>query len=235
LPEVYTELAAVSRRLEAEFRDMQEFEFTVHDGTLHILQTRAGKRMPWAAVRIAVDHVDEGLISESAALDRLSTIDLEHVERLRVVRSDATRVLSRAVSAGMGVAVGEIALDATRAQEVGAAGRAAILVRDNTATEDIAGIAAAAGIVTATGGRTSHAAVVARQLNKVCLVGCDTLIVDLERRRCSFGGEWFAEGATVSIDGHAGEVLAGAVQVEIERPVEDLRRIATWRGVAKAA
>ena len=236
LPEVHAELVSVSQRLESEFHDMQEFEFTVQDGRLHILQTRAGKRMPWAAVRIAVDQVEEGLISEPVGLDRLAMIDLERVERLRVVRSEMTRVLSRAVSAGIGVAVGEIALDASRAQEVAVAGRAAILVRDNTSTEDISGIAAAAGIVTATGGRTSHAAVVARQLNKVCLVGCDTLIVDLERRRCSLGGEWLAEGAVISIDGHAGEVLAGAVQVEVEKPPLDyLRRIAAWRAVAKAA
>jgi len=235
LPEVAAELVAISRRLEAEFRDMQEFEFTVQDGKLHVLQTRGGKRMPWAAVTIVVDQVEEGLITETAALDRLATIDLERVERLRVVRSDETRVLSRAVSAGIGVAVGEIALDASRAQDVAAAGRMAILVRENTSTEDISGIAAAAGLVTAAGGRTSHAAVVARQLDKVCLVGCETLIVDLERRRCSFGGEWLTEGTIISIDGHSGEVLAGAVQVELERPVDDLRKIAAWRAVAKAA
>jgi pyruvate,orthophosphate dikinase len=235
LPHVHTELYGVADHLEREFRDMQEFEFTVQDGKLYLLQTRTGKRTPWAAVRIAVDQVEEGLQSEQDALDRLATIDLARVERLRVVRSGATRVLGRALSAGAGVAVGEIALDADRAQAVAAAGRAAILVRENTETEDIAGIAAAAGILTASGGRTSHAAVVARQLDKVCLVGCDALVLDPEHRRCSLGGEWLAEGALVSLDGHAGEVLAGAVEVEVEKPVEYLRRIADWRVVAQAA
>jgi len=235
LPQVHAELRTVADHLEREFRDMQEFEFTVQDGRLFLLQARSGKRTPWAAVRIAVDQVDEGLITEADALERLATVDLARVERRRVVRSDATRVLGRAVSAGAGVAAGEIALDADRAQEVAAAGRAAILVRENTATDDIAGIAAAAGILTASGGRTSHAAVVARQLDKVCLVGCQALAFDLGHRRCSLGGEWLAEGTIISLDGHAGEVLAGTVEVEIEKPVESLRRIADWRVVARAA
>lgn len=225
LPQVQAEIVRIAGRLETEFRDMQEFEFTVQDSRLFVLQTRTGKRMPWAALRIAVDLVDEDRISESDALERLSGIDLERIARLKVVHGKSTRVLCRAVPAGIGVAVGEIALDAARACAVAGAGRSAILVRDTTSTEDIAGIAAAAGILTATGGRTSHAAVVARQLDKVCLVGCEALTVDAGSSRCAIGGEWFAEGDIISLDGHAGEVLAGAVAVEIERPIELLARI----------
>ncbi|MGZ5081610.1 MAG: PEP-utilizing enzyme, partial [Usitatibacter sp.] len=109
-----------------------------------------------------------------------------------------------------------------------ALGRSVILVRASPATEDIAGIAAAAGILTATGGRTSHAAVVARQLDKVCLVGCEALAVQADGR-CTIAGETFREGDVLSLDGHTGDVIAGAVQVEVERPVADLERLARWR------
>jgi pyruvate,orthophosphate dikinase len=235
LPQVHAHLRGIGERLEREFGDLQEFEFTVQEGQLYLLQTRTGKRTPWAAVRVAVEQVDEGLVGADAALDRLKGIDLDRVERTRLMRGGATRVLGHAVPAGGGVAVGEIAFDVERARNIVAAGRAAILVRENMATEDIAGIAMAAGILTASGGRTSHAAVVARQLDKVCLVGCTGLVVDLEHRRCTLGGERLDEGAVISLDGHAGQVLAGAVDVEIERPVEYLRRITRWRGVAQGA
>ncbi len=139
LPQVQAEIVKVAGRLEAEFRDMQEFEFTVQDGRLFVLQTRTGKRMPWAALRIAVDLVDADRISESDALDRLAEIDLDRIARLKVVRENSTRVLCRAVPAGIGVAVGEIALDSARALEVAAAGRSAILVRDTTSTDPIPG------------------------------------------------------------------------------------------------
>jgi pyruvate,orthophosphate dikinase len=138
-------------------------------------------------------------------------------------------VLCRAVVANMGVAVGEIVFDAAKAAQAAASGRRVILVRGAPATEDIAGIAAAAGILTATGGRTSHAAVVARQLDKVCLVGCEALAVDEAAGRCTIAGETFREGDVLSLDGHSGEVIAGEVQVEIERPTADLARLAEWR------
>ena len=128
LPQAYTEIVNVAGRLEAEFRDMQEFEFTIQDGRLFILQTRTGKRMPWAALRIAVDMVDEDRVSEAEALEHLHGIDLERIARRKVVHGDSARVLCRATPAGLGVAIGEIALDAERAATVAAAGRSAILV-----------------------------------------------------------------------------------------------------------
>jgi pyruvate,orthophosphate dikinase len=234
LPQVHAEIAGVARRLEAEFRDMQEFEFTVQDGRLFVLQTRTGKRMPWSALRIAVDMVAEGCIGRDEALERLKAVDLEGIKRLKVSRGNNVRVLCRAVSAGIGVATGEIVLDSEGASAVAAAGRSAILVRELTSTDDIAGIAAAAGILTATGGRTSHAAVVARQLDKVCIVGCDALSVDLDHRRCSIAGHSLAEGEVITLDGHSGDVLSGVVTVEAERPVDLLGQVAAWRQVVAA-
>jgi pyruvate,orthophosphate dikinase len=228
LPEVMAEIVRIAAQLEREFGDMQEFEFTVEDGRFHILQTRDGKRTSWAALRIATDQVDEGLLDPDAARKHLKDVDLGRVGRLRVVPSPSARVLCRAVAASIGVAVGNIVFDPARASALARDGRSVILVRGSTATEDVAGIAAAAGILTAAGGRTSHAAVVARQLDKVCLVGCDALVVDAEGRRCTIAGETFAEGEVISLDGHSGEVLAGEVKVEFERPVEALAKLAAW-------
>jgi pyruvate,orthophosphate dikinase len=232
LPDIHEEILKVAERLEKEFRDMQEFEFTVQDGRLYVLQTRGGKRTPWAALAIAVDQIGEGLCSPDEALARLDGLDLATIERARIVADGATRPVCRAQSASLGVAVGEIALDSARAQQVAGAGRPAILVRTTTSTEDIAGIAAATGILTATGGRTSHAAVVARQLDKVCLVGCEALSVDLARRRCALAGEWLSEGDVLSLDGQTGDVYAGRVEVTLEKPVAWLEAIAGWRAQA---
>ena len=228
LPGVKAEIVRVAAQLEREFRDMQEFEFTVEDGRFHILQTRAGKRTSWAALRIATDQVDEGLLDPAAALARLAGVDIDRVGRMRVIPSPSARVLCRAIAASIGVAVGNIVFDPARATELAQDGRSVILVRSSTETEDIAGIAAAMGILTATGGRTSHAAVVARQLDKVCLVGCDALVVDAKGHNCTIAGETFAEGEVISLDGHSGEVLAGEVKVEFERPVEALAKLAMW-------
>jgi pyruvate,orthophosphate dikinase len=235
LPQSHHEILKVARLLEQEFRDMQEFEFTIQDGELFVLQTRSGKSTSWAALRIAVEQADEGLIGIKEALERAATLDLDRIGRTRIARASGTRLLCKAVPAGIGVALGEIVLDPARVAEVAAAGRPVILVRENTATEDIIGIAAAAGILTAAGGRTSHAAVVARQLNKVCLVGCNALTVDLANRRCSIAGEWFCEGDPLCLDGLSGEVLVGAAQIETELPVEYLARLAQWREIADTA
>ena len=229
LPQAHQEILKVGHLLEHEFCDMQEFEFTIQDGELFVLQTRSGKRTSWAALRIVVEQTEEGFISVKEALKRAASLDLDRIERTHIGHASGTRLLCKAVPAGIGVAVGEIVLDPARVAKVVAAGRPAILVRENTSTADIAGIAAAVGILTAAGGRTSHAAVVARQLNKVCLVGCDALTVDLANRRCSIAGQWFGEGDPLCLDGLSGEVLVGVAQVETERPVEYLAKLAQWR------
>lgn len=228
LPSVYQDILKVARALESEFRDMQEFEFTVQNSKLYMLQARPGKRTPWAALRIGVDMVEEGLIDVPTALARLKGLDLQRIERSRVVAADAVPALSRAVGAGVGVAIGEIALDSERAAEIARSGRAVILVRPTISTGDIGGIAVSAGVLTATGGRTSHAAVVARQLNKVCVVGCEGLTVDLTHRRCALAGRWLSEGDTLSLDGESGDIFAGAVRVVIDKPTDYLARVARW-------
>ncbi len=228
LPGVHADLNRIKSVLEREFRDMQDFEFTVESGQLYLLQVRRGKRTPWAALKIAADLVDEELIDEGEALERLEAIDLDHIERVRLV-GQVDAPLAVATPAGTGVAVGAIALDPMRAAELAAAGTPVILVRADIDTADVAGFAAADGILTAAGGRTSHAAVVARQLGKVCLVGCAALSVDPASRCCRIGGRDFREGDALSLDGDRGHVYAGRMPVTRERPTALLERVAGWR------
>jgi pyruvate,orthophosphate dikinase len=170
------------------------------------------------------------MIEPREALTRLSTYDLDSIEQRRLRRDNGATVLCRATPASVGVASGAIAFDSKRAESLAAAGQRAILVRADTSTQDIAGIAAAQGILTAVGGRTSHAAVVARQLNKVCLVGCSALSIDLKARRLSLAGRDLVEGDVLTLDANTGDIYAGEVQVEIEKPVEYLREVAAWGG-----
>jgi pyruvate,orthophosphate dikinase len=229
LPEIDAEIAHVAALLEREFRDAQEFEFTVQDGKLYLLQTRTAKRTPFAAVRMAIDQVAQGLLSPDEALARLEHVDLERVETTRIVADASEAPLAKGIPASLGVATGAIALDSAMAERMQAEGRRSVLVRDTVATDDIAGIAAAAAIVTGAGGRTSHAAVVARQLGKVCVVGCESLTVDLAKRRCAFGGAGFAEGDVISVAGDTGDIYAGPVRVVTEKPATWLAEIRSWR------
>jgi pyruvate,orthophosphate dikinase len=233
LPDNAEELSRVARTLEGEFRDMQEFEFTIQDGRLYLLQTRTAKRTAWAALRNAIDLVEEGLIDPSTALQRLATLDLDRIERSEVHAEAAP--LARGVPAGLGVVTGRIALDAAAARRLKSAGHHVILVRDHPSTDDIAGIAAADGLLCASGGRTSHAAVVARQLDKACVVGCAALAIDTARRRCCIGATALSEGEVVSLDGASGEIYAGAVKVERIVPSDDLQKVEAWREAAAVA
>jgi pyruvate,orthophosphate dikinase len=233
LPDAAEELVRVAQVLEREFRDVQEFEFTLQDGRLYLLQTRTAKRTAWATLRSTVDLVDEGLIDPSIALQRLAGIELDRLEQLRVDTMAAP--LAQGVPAGIGVASGAIALDAAAARRLKAGGAQVLLVRDHPSTEDIAGIAIADGLLTASGGRTSHAAVVARQLDKVCVVGCEALSIDASRRRCRLGDLELAEGDAISLDGGSGAVYAGNVPVVREAPQALLQRVAAWRAAAAGA
>ena len=223
LPEIWAQLQSTGKTLESIFRDAQDFEFTLQNGTLYLLQSRAAKRTPCAALRIAVDLVEEGLLQPTEALSLLAGIDLASVARTRLAEPIAhTKV------GGMGVAAGAIALDDEAAERMTKAGLSVILVRRETSTADIAGIATAQGILTAFGGRTSHAAVVARQLGKVCLVGCQDLQIDPDRRTCTIGGRTLNEGDSISLDGNDGSIYAGALAVMEERPEQELAKIASW-------
>jgi len=227
-PEVHQRLDDFCRVLEAEFRDAQEFEFTVQNGELFLLQSRTAKRTPWAALRIAVDHVREGLVSTDEARERLAGLDLQSIRRAHVSDGDAASAICQAQPVSMGVASGPIALDVQAATRIAGEGRRPVLIRRDTSTEDLAGVIVAAGLLTGSGGRTSHAAVIARELGKPCVVGAAELDIDLVQRRVRIGDREFAEGDEISIDGESGRVFAGTVRSEEERPTAELATVASW-------
>jgi pyruvate, orthophosphate dikinase len=231
LPEVWHELSEVAEQLEHAFGDMQDFEFTVQDGRLFMLQTRSGKRTPQAAARIALDLLDEGLIGPRLARERTAGLDRQALAQPRVVAAGATAPtpLGRAATASSGVAVGEIALDEARAVARHEAGVEVVLVRRDAETRDIAALESAAGLLTQRGARTSHAAVVARQLGKVCLVGCSELQIDEAARAVHLGETTLREGELITLDGNAGVFYAGAARVEMHFPEELLDRLEALR------
>lgn len=229
MPAVWQQIARVASQLEAEFGDMQDFEFTVSHDRLYLLQTRAGKRTPWAALRIAVEQVQAGLLTPEQGLNHLAGIDLERLVRTTLVADDGAAAIATAQSASVGVASGPVAFDVTVARRFAASGKPPILVRNDVDTDDVAGIAIAAGLLTASGGRTAHAAVVARQLDKVCLVGCTDLRLDAAGRSATIGGRNLAEGEIVTLDANEGRVFFGTPRSVVERPDALLAVVASWR------
>jgi pyruvate,orthophosphate dikinase len=227
LPHIAGELHEVMTRLEHTFGDVQDVEFTVEDGKLWILQTRAAKRTPRAALRIATDLVREGLIGADEALHRIDGIDLDALTETRFA-GDRAAVLTGTGASG-GVAVGRAAFTTAAAQRLAAAGDPVILMRPDTSTADVAGFAAAAGIVTATGARTAHASLVARQLGKPCVVGCTGLAIDEAAGRAVLAEITLAEGDWVSIDGASGSVYPGQCEILTSRPDAELAEVARWR------
>jgi pyruvate,orthophosphate dikinase len=232
LPGVYREIQIMRGRLESEFKDMQDFEFTVQEGKLFMLQSRRGNRTLWAALQIAVDLVNEGVLSKAEALRSLETYDLSKIGRVVVSSQSGSSPLCSGVPASIGVAVGQIVLDAQAVKPK--EGRSQILVRHDISTDDIAGLADCSGILTNSGGRTSHAAVVARQMNKVCIVGCRDLSINIEGRACAFKGRVLREGDRISLDGNTGSVYEGEVQVTFERPAKLLKTIEEWKSQGTA-
>lgn len=228
-PALYQELQSTCEVLERELRDAQEFEFTVQDGELFLLQSRTAKRTPWAALQIAVDQVAEGLISADTALTRLAGLDLRSLCRRRVSDAGEQVALARATPASVGVATGPIALDAPAATRMSSEGRAPVIVLRETSTDDIAAMVSSAGILTAAGGRTSHAAVVARELGKPCLVGCAELRIDMDERAITVGAQTLAEGEEVTLDCESGLIYQGAAEVIEERPTAAVAQVERWR------
>ena len=231
MPEVWSELKEAARQLEHHFGDMQDFEFSVEDGRLFLLQTRSGKRTPQAAARIALDLLDEGTIGPELALERTSGLDRESLACRCVVAAAGTQLfpLGQAASASSGVAVGEITLGEARAYARHQAGAPVILVRRDAETSDIAALESATGLLTQRGARTSHAAVVARQLGKVCLVGCSEMQIDEVAHTVRFGETCWNEGDLITLDGNDGRVYAGAAQVETQHPEDLIERLQALR------
>jgi pyruvate,orthophosphate dikinase len=229
------ELVDARGKLEREFADMQDFEFTVEEGRFLMLQTRSGKRTPIAALRIAHDLIQEGLIPPDVALERLRDIDIDAIE-LVCFRNDKRQTpLIQGMSAGTGVAVGTAVFDPARAAALRQSGTPAVLVRENADTGDIEALANAVALVTAQGARTSHAAVVARQLGKPCVVGCRGLVIDPTGRCATIEGSKIAEGEMLSVDGDNGTVYRGALEVIRSRPTELIERIHSWNGHSELA
>ena len=242
----YRELQRIAGVLEAHYRDMQDLEFTIEDGRLWLLQTRTGKRTGFAAVRIAVDMADAKLITRDEALQRIEPEHLSQVLRpvfdhaAKEKAQAAGRVLGRGLPAGPGAATGRIVFHAADAAARRARGQNVILCRVETSPEDIRGIEAAQGILTARGGMTSHAALVARQLGTVCVVGCDALAVDYRAGEARLGGAVLKEGDWLSLDGGTGEVIQGQLRThpsDVLRVLFDRSREAasspTYRRFAK--
>ena len=232
LPEAYAEFERIAERLERHYRDVQDLEFTIERGRLFMLQTRSAKRTAAAAVKVAVDMVDEGIITKE---DAVSRIEPAHVDQLLRDQFDRdalakARRIATGLNASPGAAVGKAVFDADRAAEQAAAGEQVVLVRIETSPDDFHGMAAAQGVLTARGGATSHAAVVARQIGKPCVAGVSELEIDYRERRASAGGQTFAEGDWISLDGSTGEVFLGrvpTVQVRFEDQAE-LQKILGW-------
>jgi pyruvate,orthophosphate dikinase len=226
IPQLSHELQRVGKRLEALFGDAQDFEFTVEDGMLWMLQTRSAKRTPLAALRIACAFVDEGLIDEATAARHLDGYDLDAISTARL---DGHVVpIGRGIGAGSGVATGRAALSVESARRLAGDGEAVILLRSTATTDDITGLAVCRGLVTTFGARTSHAAVVARQLGVEIVVGCSNLSIGADRERARFGEHEVAEGEPITIDGEQGLVFEGRPAMTIERPTELIARARAW-------
>jgi len=211
LPETYAELARVFDLLETHYRDMQDIEFTVQQGKLWMLQTRSGKRTAKAALKIAVDMANEGLISQDEAVLRVDPAALDQLLHPTLDPQAHRDVIAKGLPASPGAASGQVVFDADTAEKRAAAGDAVILVRVETSPEDIHGMHAAKGILTARGGMTSHAAVVARGMGRPCVSGVGSLAIDAKAKLFRVGGQEVREGDIVTIDGATGEVMLGEV------------------------
>jgi pyruvate,orthophosphate dikinase len=231
LPAVAARLEAALVLLERELGDVQDVEFTVEHGDLWLLQTRAAKRSAPAALRFAIDLVDAGVLDPREALLRVGGLDVRAFEATRL--ADPPPPLAQGIAAAPGVASGPIALDVASAQRSAAAGMPAILVREDTSTADVEGFAVAAGVLTVRGGRTAHAALVARQLGRPCVSGCAALSIDAAARRVVVGGTLLGEGDWIAIDGDRGTLHAGRLEVTREAPAEALARLEAWRRLAR--
>jgi pyruvate,orthophosphate dikinase len=231
MPAVYKQLEEIRGKLEKHYRDVQDIEFTVQKNKLWMLQTRNGKRTGFAAVRFAVDMVHEGLISKEEALSagRLPPDDLNQLlqpifdPEAKRKAIDGGKLLAKGINAGPGAATGRIKFFADEAEEwVHKNGKGVILVRRETSPEDIRGMQAADGILTAFGGASSHAALVSRQMGKVCIVGCQALVIDYKARTVSVGAKTLKDGDFISIDGFTGEVMEGQVATKPSEVVQVL-------------
>ena len=228
LPEAYAQLLATIRRLEEHYRDMQDIEFTVEEGKLFLLQTRTAKRTAAAALRAAVEMVEEGLISKEEAVARIDPAQLDQLLHPMIDPTAEVQVVAKGLNASPGAASGAIVFDADTAEARGKAGESVILVRWETTPDDFHGMVQAAGILTAHGGLTSHAAVVARGMGTPCVTGCEALHVDVRAKTARLPGHELKEGDTITIDGGTGEVIVGSVPLVPPQINDDFSAVLEW-------
>ena len=211
IPAAYAQVEKVATLLEQHYSDMQDIEFTIEDGQLYMLQTRSGKRSARAAVKIAVDMVHERRIGKEEALRRVTPEQIDQLLHRGVDPDAQNEVIAKGLPASPGAACGRIVFDADTAEKLGRVGEKVLLVRPETAPDDIHGIVLAQGVLTSRGGMTCHAAIVARGMGKPCIVGCEALKIDLGRRELQVGGRVLKENDVLSIDGASGRVFLGEV------------------------
>lgn len=231
-PKVYRQLVDIRRKLERHYRDMQDLEFTVEEGKLYMLQCRTGKRSPIAAFRIAVDFVKEKLITKEEAILRIKASDIEGIFYPMIDKSNPAALkksfLVQGIDAVPGAAVGKVVFNAKVAEEWEEKGEKIILVRKETSPEDVGGMHAAQGILTATGGKTSHAAVVARGWGKCCIVGCEKLEIDYEKGQFAVGNTIVKEGDYITLDGNTGNVYLGQLKLVKPEPPKAYTTLMSW-------
>lgn len=228
----YKQLCDVRKTLEKHYKDMQDLEFTVEEGTLYMLQCRTGKRSPGAAFKIAVDMVNEKLITKETAVKRIKTSDIEGIFYPAIDMSQIQQLkesfIVQGIDAVPGAASGKVSFSAATAEELAKAGEKAILVRKETSPEDVGGMHAAQGILTATGGKTSHAAVVARGWGKSCIVGCEKLNIDYEKKVFTVGNWTVKEGEYITLDGTTGRVYKGELKLIAPKLPESYKILMKW-------
>ncbi|MDX6440391.1 MAG: pyruvate, orthophosphate dikinase, partial [Gaiellaceae bacterium] len=228
LPDAFQQLLETMTRLEQHYRDMQDIEFTVEEDKLYLLQTRSAKRTAAAALKAAVDMTTEGLISREDAIARIDPAQLDQLLHPMIDPTAEVEVVARGLNASPGAACGAVVLDANTAAERGKAGESVILVRWETTPDDIHGLIHSKGVLTAHGGMTSHAAVVARGMGKPCVAGCDGLEIDIDARTLRIGGNDLREGDTITIDGGTGRVILGDVKLVPPQINEDFETVLGW-------
>ena len=228
LPDAFEQLLETMTRLEQHYRDVQDIEFTVEEDRLYLLQTRSAKRTAAAALKAAVDMTAEGLISREEAIARIDPAQLDQLLHPMIDPTAEVEVAARGLNASPGAACGAVVLDANTAAERGKAGESVILVRWETTPDDIHGLIHSKGVLTAHGGMTSHAAVVARGMGKPCVAGCDGLEIDTDARTLRIGGHDLREGDTITIDGGTGRVIIGEVKLVPPQINEDFETVLVW-------
>jgi pyruvate,orthophosphate dikinase len=233
LPECYAELVDVAHRLEQHFKDMQDIEFTIQNGRLWVLQTRAGKRTAQAAIKISMEMVREKLIDGRDVFLRLGPSEIEQVLHPTIDAGVEREVIATGLPASPGAASGKVMFDPEEAVELAANNVPCILVRVQTSADDIRGLAAASGVLTTRGGITSHAAVVARGMGKPCIVGCSGINIDRDREEFVAGNRIFGKGEFITLDGSTGEVISGKLPTIAPKPSDEFKELLVWTDLVK--